>query len=334
MQDQSQQLPWDQPDWLEQATAWIHAQLAGRGVPSTGPVEFVHQRPWSSFAQVSTANGTAYFKAPAPLLRFEAALAQTLAGWRPDCTAPLLAVDLERGWMLSADAGITLRSADPSPTQIEHWLKLLPIYAQLQIEMAARVPEMLAFGMPDRRLATFPQLYAQLLEDTESLLLDREQGATHEEYRRLLDLRPSVAAWCQQLASYGLPETLAHEEVHDSNVLVSGDRYIFIDWSDSSIGHPFFTMLVTIRAAAHRLKLANDGPEMMRLRDAYLEPWTRFATHTALSAAFDLAYRLAMVNRSLSWHHSMAPLAPHHKEPYADNVPGWLQDFLRAAASS
>ncbi len=97
-------------------------------------------------------------------------------------------------------------------------------------------------------------------------------------------------------------------------------------------GIRFLTMLVTIRAAAHRLKLAKDGPEMLHLRDAYLEPWTKFATRTALSAAFDLAYLLAMVNRSLSWHHSMAPLAPHHKEPYVDNVPGWLQDFLRAAA--
>ncbi len=165
MHNRSDQLPWDQPDWLEQATAWIHAQLAARSVPITGPVEFVHQRPWSAFAQVSTAKGTAYFKAPAPLLTFEAPLTQGLAGWRPDCTAPLLAVDLDRGWMLSADAGITLRSADPSSTQIEHWLKLLPIYAELQIEMAAHMPEMLAFGIPDRRLATFPQLYAQLLED-------------------------------------------------------------------------------------------------------------------------------------------------------------------------
>ena len=109
---------------------------------------------------------------------------------------------------------------------------------------------------------------------------------TPEEYQRLRDLQPGVVGLCEQLASAGLPETLTHEEVHDGNVLVNDGRYIFIDWSDSSVAHPFFTMLVTIRAAAHRLELAEDGPEMMHLRDAYLEPWTTFATRPTLLAAF------------------------------------------------
>lgn len=330
MQDQYTQLPWDQVDWLEQATAWIQAQLAAQGLRVAGPVEILHQRPWSTFARISTGNGTVYFKAPAPPF-YEAALTQALARWRPDCTVPLLAVDLDRGWLLSADAGMTLRSASPSADQIEHWLKVLPLYVELQLEMVEHVPELLALGMFDRRLAKLPQLYTQLMEANESLRVGLEPGLTPEEYRRLRDLRLPVAAWCEQLADYGLPETLTHEEVHDANVLVSNDRYIFTDWSDSSVAHPFFTMLVTLRAASHRLKLAEDGPEMIRLRDAYLEPWTKFETRVKLSAAFELAYRLAMVNRALSWHLGTGSLAKHHKEPYADFVPGWLQDFLNAA---
>ncbi len=261
---------------------------------------------------------------------YEAALTQALARWRPDCTVPLLAVDLERGWLLSADAGVTLRSVSQSADQIAHWLKVLPLYVELQIEMAEHVPELLALGLFDRRLANLPHLYTLLMEATENLRVGLEPGLTPEEYQRLRDLRLRVAAWCEQLASYGLPETLTHEEVHDANVLVSGDRYIFTDWSDSSIAHPFFTMLVTLRAAADRLKLAEDGPEMIRLRDAYLEPWTKFETRGKLLAAFELAYRLAMVNRALSWHHGTGSLSKQHKEPYADFVPGWLQDFLNA----
>ena len=120
-------------------------------------------------------------------------------------------------------------------------------------------------------------------------------GLTLVEYQQLRDLRWRFPIWCEELASYGLPETLTHEEVHDANVLVSGDRYTFTDWSDSSVAHPFFTMLVTIRAAAYRLELAEFGPEMTRLRDIYLEPWTTFATQRELLAAFDLAYRLGEV---------------------------------------
>ena len=329
MPDQPTQLPWEQSGWLEQATAWIHAQLAARGWHIVSPVELLHQRPWSTFARVATDNGTVYFKAPAPPF-YEAALTQVLARRRPDCTVPLLAVDLDRGWLLSANAGVTLRSVSQSADQIQHWLKVLPLYVELQIEMADHVPELLALGMFDRRLAHLPHLYAQLMEATEDLRVGLKPGLTPEEYQRLRDLRLRAAAWCEQLASYGLPETLTHEEVHDANVLVSGDRYIFTDWSDSSVAHAFFTMLVTLRAAAHRLKLAEDGPEMIRLRDVYLEPWTKFETRIKLLAAFELAYRLAMINRALSWHHATRSLSKQHKEPYADFVPGWLQDFLNA----
>jgi hypothetical protein len=327
MQDQN--LPWEQPGWLDQATAWIHERLTQRGQPATGPVELLHQRPWSTFARVPTTGGTVYFKAPAPMFAYEAALAQALAGWRPDCSVPIVAVDLGRGWILSEEAGVTVRRADQSAGQMEHWLKLLPGYAELQIEMIARVPDVLALGVPDRRLARLPELYAQLLEATDSLRIGLEPGLTQAEYQQLRDLRPQVALWCEQLASYGLPETLVHEEVHDANVLVSGDRYVYTDWSDASIGHPFFTMLVTIRAAAYRLGLAETGPEMIRLRDIYLKPWKPLASTDALLAAFKLAYRLAMLNRALSWHEGMSRLSWQHQEPYADSVAGWLQDFLQ-----
>jgi hypothetical protein len=330
MEDQNGQLPWDQPDWLEQATAWIHDHLDAAGWQATGPVELVHQRPWSAFARVETDEGTAHFKAPAPPFKYEAAVTEALTRWRPDCTVRLLGVDRQRGWFLAADAGITLRLAAPSVEQLDHWLKLLPFYVEFQLQMVDHVPELLALGMVDRRLAKLPQQFNRLMEDVKELRVSLTPGLSPEDYRRLCELRPRVADMCQELAGYGLPETLTHEEVHDVNVLVNDGRYIFIDWSDSSISHPFFTMLVTLRAAAHRLKLPPDGPEMGRLRDAYLEPWTVFDTRERLSAALDLAYRLAMITRALAWQHGTGRLAKKHLEPYADYVPGWLREFLEA----
>jgi hypothetical protein len=51
---------------------------------------------------------------------------------------------------------------------------------------------------------------------------------------------------------------------------------------------------------AFRIKNELVSGGMMRLRDAYLEPWTTFATRRDLLTAFDLAYRLALANRALS----------------------------------
>ncbi len=328
MNDLHDPLPWEQPDWFPQVIRWIDEHLTAHGLKQSAPVELVHQRPWSAFARVPTSGGMVYFKAPAPVYRYEVALTEALAQWRPEDTVPLLAVERERGWMLSLDAGRTLREAAPSAEQVEHWVRLLPQYVELQMEMTARVPALLALGVPDRRLVTLPALYEQLLQADESLRVGLEPGLTHEEFQRLLALRSQVAEWCELLAGMGPPETLTHEEVHDANVLVGGGRYVFIDWSDASVAHPFFTMLVTLRAAAYRLKLPEDGPEMTRVRDAYLEPWTAFATRETLLSSFNLARRLAMLNRALSWHHGLAPLPPQQREADADAVPEWLRDFL------
>lgn len=323
------QLPWKEDGWLEEATAWIYEQLAAAGWRGAGPVEILHQRPWATFARTETKQGAAFFKAPAPPY-YEAPLTQALQEWRPDLTVDLLAIEREHGWLLSADAGETVRSADNSPTQVEHWLKIIPLNVELQMETADRRPELLAMGMPDRTLAKLPRHYNDLMEADENLRVGLTPGLTAEEYRQLRDLRPRFAELCAELSAYGIPDTLCHEEVHDANILVRDGRYIFTDWSDSSISHPFFSNMITIRAAAYRLGLDEDGPEMTRLRDAYLEPWTAYGTHAELSQTYDLACVLAMANRALSWHHGTGSLAPEDKEPYTDAVPEWLKDFLAA----
>jgi hypothetical protein len=193
--------------WLEQATAWIHSQIAEHGMQIVSPVEILHQRPWATFARVNTDNGTVYFKAPAPPF-FEAPLTQALARWRPDCTVSLLAVDLDRGWVLSADAGVALSSVSHPPDQIEHWLKLLLFYVELQIEMADHVPELLELGIYDRRLAMLPHLFTQLMDATEDIRIDMEPGITSEEYRRLHKLGSRFAAGASNWLVMGCPKRL------------------------------------------------------------------------------------------------------------------------------
>lgn len=158
------QLPWERAAWLEESTEWIQAQLTALDYIALGAVEVLHQRPWSTFARVATNKGIVYFKAPAPAFNYEASVTQLLACLHPDITVPFLAIDLERGWLLSADAGNTLRSASPSIDQIDHWVKILPVYVELQIEMTGYVQELLSLGMYDRRLRQLPHLFSELMD--------------------------------------------------------------------------------------------------------------------------------------------------------------------------
>jgi len=321
-------LPWDQPGWRASATAWIDKQLAGLGLRLAGPIEQPHVRPWSTVLSVPSSGGLLYFKAAARALAHEPALTAALARWRPDCMPEILATDTDRGWLLMRDGGVSLRSLVRADGDLHRWGPVLPLYAELQMEMAGRLPELLALGALDRRLERLPADYDRLLADTASLRLDQPDGLSTEAYQRLRALAPRFADECRRLAAFGLPETLHHDDFHDGNIFVHGPRLTLTDWGESCAAHPFFTTLVMLRGAAYTLKLASDAPEVTALRDAYLEPWQRLAPRAVLLEGCALAQHVGMVGRALTWHRVVSSLPEPYRSEQAEAVPGWLGEYL------
>jgi hypothetical protein len=123
------ELPWRRPEWLAEATAWIRAR-----VDVTGEIEQPHVRWWSTVLRVPTAGGGLFFKAVAPIHRFEAPLTARLAELQPARMTEVVDVDPERGWFLMRDAGTRLRELMESPADLHHWERVLPEYARLQLE--------------------------------------------------------------------------------------------------------------------------------------------------------------------------------------------------------
>jgi hypothetical protein len=141
---------------------------------------------------------------------------------------------------------------------------------------------------------------------------------------------------CARLSAYGIPETLHHDDFHDANIFVPAGRYAFSDWGESCVTHPFFTLLVTLRSIAYRLDLPYGSgehdyqfaPELEHLRDLYLLQWAEYGSPEDLRSAFSLAWRVAMVNRALTWWRVTANLEEEARTKYASAVPAWLQEFL------
>lgn len=326
MPNQAIQPPWLQPGWLEQASTWVHAALGHQGIDVTGAIDQPHVH--STVLRVPSTAGDIYFKAASPTLAHETALTQALWRWRPDCMPPVLAVDLARGWMLTPNLGVTLRSLVQSTRDLGHWERVLPTYAEVQIDLTSRVNELLGLGVLDRRLTMLPDYYEQLLNDTDALLIGHPNGISIEEHQRLRQFAPQFRGMCERLADYGIPETLHHEDFHDANIFVRSDHYTFADWGESGVAHPFCTWLVTSRVIAWRLALEQEAPELVWLCDVYLEPWTCYASRENLNAALKLAYRVGMVCRALTWRQVVAGEGEPFRSEHADAVPGWLQQFL------
>jgi Phosphotransferase enzyme family len=274
---------WTEPEWLAGAEAWIRERA-----DVAGELDQFHVRWWSTVIRVPTLSEDLYFKAVAKGFMFEPPLTAKLFELKPDRVTAVVDVDVERGWMLMRDAGRRFREIVNNPADLRHWELALPRYAELQLAAAPLADELLAVGVPDARLSVLPD---QLRE----VLAQPVRGLTPAQQERVLKALPEFEAMCRELAAYGIPETIQHDDLHDGQVFLRDGRYLFFDWGDSCISHPFHSLTVTLRANAARLGLEPGGPELQRLRDAYLEPFGD------LQKTANLAYRTGTVARALAW---------------------------------
>jgi hypothetical protein len=303
-------LPWDRAEWRESVAAWIDEALADLGLERVGSVDHFRQRPWAALARVATANGDVYFKADAPTEAFEPALTEWLAQRRQDLIPEVLRIDAQQGWLLTGDAGTNLLDHIGDPPDPAIWRELLPLCAQLQIELAASVENLLALGVPDKRTEQLAAAYGDLLPRWPAAVTAPSQA--------------EIEAFVDGLGDT-IPATLVHEEFQDHNILLRGDEPVLIDWAEAAVEHPFCGMVNTFRGLVDRWAFEPGADDLLRLRDAYLEPWTKFAPLPQLIALFELAYPLGMLCRALSWDRLLTELAESVRAEYTGFVPAWLE---------
>jgi hypothetical protein len=275
---------WRDPAWLGSALTWVDERLTAAGRPRTGEPDQVHVRPWSTVIKVPTADGPTWFKANIDELKHEALVALLLAEEVPDRVPPLIADDLERGWMLMEDGGRRLREVIAEERDLSRWDDIVEGAADVARAMEPHVDCLLAAGVPDLRLAVLPDRYAALVDSA-----DMEQ--------RFRDAVPRVREMADELASYGVTETLQHDDLHDGQVFVRGDRQLILDWGDCVVSHPFFTLSVTLEGVvAWGLDDVESSVDIAPLVARYLRRYD--PERPELADAFPLAFRLGWVCRA------------------------------------
>ena len=119
-------------------------------------------------------------------------------------------------------------------------------------------------------------------------------------------LLPDFDAWCAALADSGVPDSVQHDDLHSGNICWNGsvDNARIIDWGDTSVGCPLATMLCTLNSIAYHAGCEVDDPPVLRVRDAFLEPYTAFADRRELVELVRLARRTGAVTRAMSYQHA------------------------------
>ncbi|HSC50168.1 MAG TPA: phosphotransferase [Gaiellaceae bacterium] len=249
-----------------------------------------------------TADGVLWFKENPAGNAFEPALTALVACVRPDAVPEVVAHEGPR--LLTRDVGPRLRDILDAGAAEPSWEDVLALYGELHADLAGMAEEALALGAPDERPARLPQLYEEI-------------AGRDEQYGRVVE--------AAQALGETVPVGVVHQEAHDGNVFVRGGRPVFIDWAEASVTHPFLGPLLPLRFATERAGHEPGSREVERLRDAYLEPFTRFAPAAELRRAFAHAYLLAPIGRAQVWHRILGPLAGEVSAAHGDPVSAWIE---------
>jgi hypothetical protein len=318
---------WTDPAWRAAAIGWAVEELGRAGLTLHGDPEQPHVYPWSTALRLPVRGGAVWLKSVAPGSSHEPPLSAALGRWVPESVLVPLAVDVERRLMLLPDGGRTMRD-DGGAGRVAAWESMLRSYARLQLDLVPHAEEMLALGVPDHRPGRVPELVADLLADDDALLIGRDGGLAPDVRRQVTADLGRYAQLCERLRDGGVPATLQHDDLHDANVFVSGDRHRFFDWGDASVGHPFLSLLVTLRIAARALDVPDGSPELLRLRDAYLDEWRAHGSPQELGEQCDLALRVGPLQRALTWRRILLGVHPGERAQWQDSVPGWTAEHL------
>ena len=256
--------------WLSDLLDWARTSLQ---TPLLD-VAVVSNTPWSKVVRCRTRDGVYFLKQPVEDFYMEVDVIKACAdlGFK-DCLPSIVEVNATLHCFLMASCGdTTLRDLLDRQLRIDLFDQSLHVYRDLQKASAPCVEHFIRVKVPDWRLHKWPALYRQIVEDG-SLLSAHEINAP--QITALRSLVPMMADLAAELQSYRLGEGLNHTDFHDNNVIWHQklDRLTLIDWGESAINHPFFSLMSTFKRFVHRHQIGSGSIEYQRLYGACFYGW-------------------------------------------------------------
>lgn len=217
---------WARSGWIDAVSEWVERVL-GDGcrapVVSITPV-----RLWgiSAVARVDTMHERFYFKAVAPLFATEPAITAELELRSGGATPSVIAVDHERGWILTDDLGDTEVSTE---AQTRGAIDLL---VSLQRRLVDHRAELERAGCRHRPLGVLADAVAAALDAPVTKAVVAVDAATRA---RIVE---GVADAVATVETWRISETFVHGDFHPGNVAATDRGLVIFDWSDACFTSP------------------------------------------------------------------------------------------------
>lgn len=309
--DPDRRPPWCKPGWYDRAAAWFGDRLKGHGLAITERIQCIYSWPVSAVLHARTSAGEIYMKAASHLADFvnEPVLTSFLPTVLPGRVPEPIQIEYEQRWMMLPDLGYPIRYA-PEKQKAEALLS----FGELQRAAAEHVQTFLAMGCPDRRAHSLERCIESLTNSPVPAI-----GLTRDEIDRLPEAGRRLRGVARRLADYNIPDTLGHGDLHPGNIARVDGRFVFFDWGQACVTHPFIEALFYIREA-----------EVGHLPDAYVRQWLDYEPEGRLREAHELAGHLVGITEAMNQYCLVVNLKPEPEE-LPQTVANRFREMLQVA---
>ena len=316
--------PWARPGWFGEVSTWIKNQLASLGYQQIAPIEYVKNWSISCVLKVPTDAGNFYLKEAStlPLFCDEPIITAELARLLPQNIPKV--IGHQNSWLLLEDFGEPIGSKGSLKVRQD----VCQLLAKIQILSVEHCDRLLELGCLDRRSEILSEQIKLLANDKNAT-----SGLSAPEKSQFQSLVPKLQDYCTQLKSYNIPPTLVHGDLHLGNVARDRGNYLFFDWTDACIAHPFFDFLELFIVDKNQSWLSNfshfqSNRSKTRLRDYYLSQWQKYESLERLQAAWNLAGVLCLAHHAVTYQHIIETLEPRTKSEFENFLPFLLRQIL------
>jgi hypothetical protein len=278
--------PWALPGWHARAERWIAKQVRLHGRGAIQRIEPIKSWSISCLFKVIMDSGIFYFKATRdlPLFVNEGVVLTRLARLYPARVPVPVALDPEEGWMLLEDFGEALGDA----VSLEQQASFMQDFARVQIDSSGRIEALLAAGCKDRRIDGLFSQIEPLFED--ELIMNL---LTEEERAKLRQQIPQLRALLGEFGALPIPPALLHGDLHAGNVTLRDRSFLYFDWTDAAVSHPYLDMI--------HVFLEEDESKQAALQEAYLAVWEEHYPRADVRRAWELAGRVFGLYHAVSY---------------------------------
>jgi Phosphotransferase enzyme family len=305
--------------WFETVSRWISAVIKPSGLYLTGEFRQINASPAFSLIRFATNRQAVWFKAVGPPNVREFRITRYLAQIAPAFIPKILGARVKWNAWLMAEVE---QSHPDDRSDMEIWATVAKTLARLQIASVGHSLHLMNAGCRDMRVGTVLDGLDRFFEVMAFLMSQQTKEVppplSQDELRTLAT---QLKALLIEFQEFDIPNALGHLDLNPSNIVVTANRCVFLDWAEAYVGHPFLTFHYLLQ---HLCRFQGLGLWETAVTSAYAQEWLALADPTAIRQALALSPLIAMLAYACSadgWRD------PKHR--FAPEVASYLRSLTR-----